>query len=85
MQRAFFGTLLSHAKSELTHIEPLLIRASHEFFLEQSIDRAIDHLQRAQELLRHAKYEYVIDHPQTTQKSHHTLPEDRPRTKCHLS
>ena len=55
MQKVFFGTLISHAQSELQQIAPLLTRASNRFFTEESIDAAILHLRRSQEHLLHAK------------------------------
>lgn len=66
MQKVFFGTLISHAQHELTHIQPLLVRASNRFFTEKSIDEAIERLRRSQEQLLLAKQSYIIDNNYTT-------------------
>lgn len=64
MQKVFFGTLISHAQSELQHIPHLLTRASNRFLTEKSLDAAIEHLQRTQEHLRKAKQSYISQcHP----------------------
>jgi hypothetical protein len=86
MNRAFFGTLIAHAKSELAPINTLLVRASNDFLTEQSIDRAIFHLQKTQEHLIKAKQSYVKDLPPL--QGHLELrlhPLQAPHTKSHLS
>lgn len=62
MNRAFFGTLICHAKNELAPINSLLTRASNNFLTEKSIDEAIKHLQISAEHLMKAKQLYVRSH-----------------------
>lgn len=82
MNKVFFGTLISHAKNELNPIHSLLARASNHFLTEKSIDEAINHLKRSQELLLTAKRNYR--HQQDHQSSHHH-PQSHPHIQEHLS
>ena len=68
MNRVFFGTLISHAKTELAPINGLLIRASNEFLTEKSIDEAIKHLNRTRQHLLEAKQVYINQQPKTSLK-----------------
>jgi hypothetical protein len=59
MNRAFFGTLISHAESHIKQVTPLLTRASNRFLTEKSIDEAIEHLRKSTEHLLNAKQSYI--------------------------
>ena len=84
MNKVFFGTLISHAKNELNPINSLLVRASNHFLTERSIDEAILHLKRSQELLLTAKHNYIT-HLQDHHNPHHHHPQVHPHTQETLS
>lgn len=88
MNKAFFGTFISHAQNELIRVTPLLARASNQFLTEKSIDEAIEHLHRSREHLLKAKQSYLCftHHPQDhrSDRPNHPAP-PLPHTQSHLS
>ena len=66
MHKVLYGTLISHAKTEIKNLEPLLVRADHGFLFEKSIEEAIKRLTDIRTILLKAKESYT--------KDPHTLP-----------
>jgi hypothetical protein len=87
MNKAFYATLILHAKNELSHMNYLLVRANSGFFAERSIDQAIEHLQLTKDYLLKAKQSYISTRPPTQNiQIHNPLPDlESPRKQSYLS
>ena len=58
MSKAFYGTLVSKALTQMKNVEPKLVRAGGGFLFEESIDCALFELKECQQLLELAKLNY---------------------------
>lgn len=88
MNKAFYATLILHAKNELSHMNYLLVRANSGFFAERSIDQAIEHLQLTKDYLLKAKQSYISTRPpsQNQIQIQNPLPDlESPRKQSYLS
>lgn len=59
MNRVLVSRLILQASSHLNQTTPLLIRASSNFLVNQSLDNAIHELQQSQKILQQAKELYL--------------------------